>query len=82
MKANQLLGRKVALDPTKWIANEEWKAFLADPPGTIEAVSYEKESRTNNPYYVLVRNRHGATIELPLGYLLLEEKQNEPARTK
>lgn len=68
---HRLLGRAVKLDHTMKIVNQEITQHM-EHGGTIEGVQYFKDS-TFSPYVVLVRNTHGATKEIALAMLVLEE---------
>jgi hypothetical protein len=46
--------------------------------GTIECVRYDKDSRYS-PYWVLVRNPTGATMEIGLAFLTIDEVQDGKA---
>jgi hypothetical protein len=68
---NQLLGRQVSLP----VYENGWEPpgyakFFAGQPGVIEAVHVDHGGR-GNPYFVLVRNHAGQTLEVCLGDLVL-----------
>lgn len=84
MKNHQLLGRTVHLDTkNSWSPMwKEWSEFFGKVyegtvdeklcSGVVEAVHRDNSSMSDNPFYVLVRNRNGQTREFALRYLMID----------